>query len=393
MVRQTLAIITDSYWPAKGGVEQTVQILAKNLKNHYDVYIVTHCIPTGSTLFSKYSTTREKCPCNDPYGTNIFHLKASPIQRLILLPLLIWTVPPGRRFKSTQLFDFLFIFYKAAYKRKLENLVDGCSIIHCFSTNYLARCISEICLQKGISFIHSPYIHFGKWGDSPAQLQTYCYADAVICPTKSFKNRFISCDHTEKTRLVVIPPIIPEQSEPTISEPPVPQRFILFLGRREAHKGLAMLLVAFAGIETSVKLVIAGPGEPIKIRNDSIIDLGEVDENIKYWLLSSCEFICVPSHDETFGIVFAEAMCYGKPVVALDVSPINEIVQNGKSGLLISPDNTDDLRNALDKLLSDHKLRIHMGETALQTYKSCFETRKILDKYISLYKSLVPDTT
>ena len=110
-------------------------------------------------------------------------------------------------------------------------------------------------------------------------------------------------------------------------------------------------------------------------------------------LLSSCEFICVPSHDETFGIVFAEAMCYGKPVVALDVSPINEIVQNGKSGLLISPDNTDDLRNALDKLLTDHKLRIHMGETALQTYKSCFETRKILNKYIFLYKSLLPDST
>lgn len=391
MAKKIMAIITDSYWPARGGIEQTVQTLAKNLQDHFSVFIITHCTPKGSSLYNKYSTTKKRCT-SDPYGTNISYLIATPLQRLILLPLLLWNFPIARKLKAVQLFDFLFNFYKAVYKRKLDQLLDNCSIVHCFSTGYPARCISEVCLQKGIPFIHSPYIHFGKWGDSPAQLQSYSYADAVLCPTESFKSEFQACSQTEPVNLVVIPPVIPEPSIPSISEPPVPERFVLFLGRREPHKGLAMLIVAFAGIETSVKLVIAGPGEPIKTRNDSIVDLGEVDENVKCWLLSSCDFICVPSNDETFGIVFAEAMSYGKPIISLDKPPINEIIQNGQSGLLISPENTDDLRNAIDKLLTDHKMRIYMGEKAKNTYNTYFENQKILKKQISLYNSLIRDT-
>ncbi|MDO5576731.1 MAG: glycosyltransferase family 4 protein, partial [Fibrobacter sp.] len=387
MEKQTLAIVTDSYWPAKGGIEQASLALAKNLKEHYTVFAVTHCIAKSTTLYGKYAA-RTRNPLADPYGTDIFSLKPSIIDRLILLPLLIWNIPPGRYFRSPKLFDFLFIFYRAAFKRKLEKLVDSCSIVHCLSTNYLARCITEICFQKGIPFVHSPSIHFGRWGDSPAQIKAYCCADAVVCYTESFKSKLLQFDNEKIAKAVVIPPIITRSQAGAISELPVQHRFILFLGRREAHKGLAMLLVAFAGIEAPVKLVIAGPGEPIKSRNDSIIDLGEIDEKMKNWLLSACEFLCVPSSDETFGIVFAEAMSYGKPVISLDVTPMNEIIQNGVSGFLVSPDNTNDLHNAIEKLLYDHKLRAYMGNASLERYKSQFETSIILDKYLSLYKSL-----
>lgn len=387
MEKQTLAIITDSYWPSKGGIEQTTQTLAKNLKEHYNVFAVTHSTAKGTTLYGKYAA-RTQNSSTDPYGTDIFFLNPSILDRLLLLPLLIWNIPPGRYLRSSKLYDFLFVFYRVAFKRKLEEIVDRCSIVHCFSTNYLARCITEICFQKGIPFVHSPSIHFGRWGDSPAQIRAYCCADYVVCNTESFKSKLLQLDYEKIAKAVVISPIITRQQAGAMSELPVQHRFVLFLGRREAHKGLAMLLVAFAGIEASVKLVIAGPGEQIKTRNDSIIDLGEIDEKMKNWLLSACEFLCVPSSDETFGIVFAEAMSYGKPVISLDITPMNEIIKNGVSGFLVSPDNTNALHNAIEKLLYDHKLRAYMGNASLERYKAQFDESVVLEKYLSLYKSL-----
>ncbi len=382
-----LAIVVDRYWPSRGGVEQATLSLAASLPRDWSVTILTHRPSTASTLYGSF-ISRHELPANDPAGNVIEPLEPGRLGRLLLLPLLVWNLPVLRRKRPRMLFDLLYFWYRAAFFRRLEKLIGDADSVHCISTCYLARCVTEVCLKRGIRFVHEPFIHFERWGDSPAQLRAYAAADAVICPTESFKHRFI--DRLEDDRVpvtvAVIPPVTVEPHYPKLRMPPVPGRFILFLGRREAHKGLAALLVAFEGLEHLASLVIAGPGQQVHVRNMAIFDLGEVDDQVRDWLLSSCDVLCVPTSDESFGIVFTEAMSFGKPIVGFDVAPINEIVKNNECGILVAPDDTDGLHRALETVLNDDRLRKRMGTAARERYFQLFSRDIVIGEIVSLHR-------
>jgi glycosyltransferase involved in cell wall biosynthesis len=382
----TLAILVDRYWPARGGVEQAMASLAASLPSDWRVTIITHHPSTADTLFGRY-TSVQKMPANDPSGRVIEPLEPGRFGRLLLLPLLLWNLPPLRTLLPHVLYDLLYFWYKKAFFRQVSGFIEDADSVHCCSTGYLARCVTDVCLKKGVRFFHQPFVHFGRWGDTPAQLRAYACADAVICPTVTFKKKFLDrAGDSGAAEAVVIPPVMTEAVYPKLRMPPVPGRFILFLGRREAHKGLATLLVAFNGLEGLASLVVAGPGEQVHMRNMSVFDLGEVDEKIKNWLLSSCDVFCLPSSDESFGIVFAEAMGFGKPIVAYDIAPVNEIVAHGKTGLLVPIDDTDGLRNALETLLQNGHLRKKLGAAGKLRYERLFSRDVVLSRLVQLYR-------
>jgi glycosyltransferase involved in cell wall biosynthesis len=382
----TLAIVVDRYWPSRGGVEQATLALAASLPADWRVTIITHRPSDSGSLYGRYSSAK-KLPANDPAGNRIEPLSAGRRGALLLAPLLLWNFPFVRALLAHALFDLLYFWYRAVFLRKLTTLLEDADSVHCISTGYLARCVTEICLMRGIRFVHEPFIHFSRWGDSQAQLRAYASADTVICPTNSYMKKFLSSlESGMPVHVAVIPPVIVEPHYPQLRMPPVPGRFILFLGRREAHKGLAPLIVAFNGLEHIASLVIAGPGEQVRMRNMAVFDLGEVDDKIKNWLLSSCDMLCVPTTDESFGIVFTEAMSFGKPVVAFNVAPINEIVDNHRTGILVPPDDTEALHDALLAILSDHHLRKNMGAAAKERFERLFSSSVVIEKITDLHR-------
>lgn len=364
--------------------------LAAALPSQWHVTVIAHAPvpPDVQSLFSRYASLL-RMPENDPSGKVLETLTPGGGGRLLLLPLLLWNVPLLRKLMPQVLYDMLYFWYRKVFYRRLDRLLDDVDSVHCSSTGYLARCVSELCLRKGLPFLHRPFVHFGRWGDSPAQLRAYAAADAVLCPTERFRERLNArIDRFGAgggVNALVIPPVMIEAQYPKLRLPPVPGRFVLFLGRREVHKGLASLLVAFTGLEEIASLVVAGPGEKVRTRNTSIFDLGEVDEHIKSWLLSSCDVFCVPTRDESFGIVFAEAMSYGKPVVAYDIAPVNEIVADGETGILVALDDTEGIHNALERLLEDRALRKRFGEAARRRYERCFSREIVLKQIVALH--------
>ena len=74
-----------------------------------------------------------------------------------------------------------------------------------------------------------------------------------------------------------------------------------------------------------------------------------------------CAVFALPSGQEGFGIVFLEAMRFGKPIVAARTGGIPEVVEDGTNGLLVPFADVDALEGALDKLLGDHALRTSLG--------------------------------
>ena len=155
---------------------------------------------------------------------------------------------------------------------------------------------------------------------------------------------------------------------------------VFFIGRAERRKGLGVLLAAFAQLRRrrpDATLVIAGAsrrqvldtlraglGTPVDLTG--VEPLGWVDDDEKVRQLGLAEVVCAPSLTaESFGIVLAEAMAAGVPVVASDLPGYRAVLQDGAAGLLVPPDQPDILAAALEQVLDDSLLRARLAANGL----------------------------
>ena len=148
---------------------------------------------------------------------------------------------------------------------------------------------------------------------------------------------------------------------------------VLFVGSLIPRKGLPFLAEAAKKIVKEyreTKFVIVGDG-PLRNQLTSYLEkanlsgnfmfLGNVKENVLSALYNCADVFALPSIQEGQGIVLLEAQASAKPVVAFDVGGVNEAVRNTETGLLVRRGSSDELANALLKLLGDKALRKSMG--------------------------------
>ena len=148
---------------------------------------------------------------------------------------------------------------------------------------------------------------------------------------------------------------------------------VLFVGSLIPRKGLPFLAEAAKKIVKEyreTKFVIVGDG-PLKNQLVSNLEtanlqgnfmfLGNVKEDVLPALYNCADVFALPSIQEGQGIVLLEAQASGKPVVAFDVGGVNEAVRNTETGLLVRRGSSDELADALLKLLGDKALRESMG--------------------------------
>ena len=181
------------------------------------------------------------------------------------------------------------------------------------------------------------------------------------------------------------------------------KRIILFLGRIHPKKGLDILARAFAKIARNrddVRLLIVGPDsngyrkqiETILKREGvfkKTIFTGILTGSKKMAALSRANVFILPSYSEGFSIAILEAMVCGLPVIITDRCNFPEVVENA-AGIIIKP-NTEELKEALIKLLDNTQLCKEMGRNGHKLVLEKFTWDKIADKMINLYKSLLSD--
>jgi glycosyltransferase involved in cell wall biosynthesis len=98
--------------------------------------------------------------------------------------------------------------------------------------------------------------------------------------------------------------------------------------------------------------------------SDRLHWLGTV-EDLRPWYRAAWVLI-LASESESFGRVLVEAMGSGTPVIATRVGGIPEIVRNGQEGLLFSPGSSEQLANAIKKLLEEESLRMRLAQAAFR---------------------------
>jgi glycosyltransferase involved in cell wall biosynthesis len=91
---------------------------------------------------------------------------------------------------------------------------------------------------------------------------------------------------------------------------------------------------------------------------------------------------------EAFGIVIVEAMAHGCAVVASRSGGIPEIIEDGKSGVLVNRNDSHSLADALLKLLSDAPLRHRLGDAARQRVANCFTWERVAQHISNEYVQL-----
>jgi 1,2-diacylglycerol 3-alpha-glucosyltransferase len=175
---------------------------------------------------------------------------------------------------------------------------------------------------------------------------------------------------------------------------PSDKKIILYLGRVSFEKRLKQLVEAFKKIESNdTCLVIAGSGPHIeeikklceKMRVKNIRFTGFVKNPA---LAYSCADVFVSASDsETFGLTFVEAMYFGLPVIGVRKFGPKELIKEGKVGFLVEPNDPNELARAIERIVSNDRIRREMGLEAKKTAKK-YSIENSVKKMLEIYKKL-----
>jgi phosphatidyl-myo-inositol alpha-mannosyltransferase len=169
-------------------------------------------------------------------------------------------------------------------------------------------------------------------------------------------------------------------------------RAVMFVGRHEERKGLAVLLDAAADLPADVAVWVASDGpetaalQALHRGNRRIEWLGRISDDEKIARLRAARVACFPSlHGESFGVVLLEAMAAGTPVVASDLPGYRNVATHGADALLVPPGDPRALGQALTSLLADDLLAAHL-RTGGDERVDAFSMSSLADRYCQLYE-------
>ena len=224
----------------------------------------------------------------------------------------------------------------------------------------------------------------------------------IIAPSESIRQILIS-EYGVKNRITVIPTGIQLELFQKPAGRSIRQErdwgddFVLIsVGRLAKEKNWGTLLEAFKAVSLNhpkARLVIIGDGPERVDLQDLIVDLdlwrkvdlvGKVPFDQIPDYLKAADLFCFASISETQGLVTVEAMAAGLPVVAVDATGTQDVLEHDKEGLLTEND-SQALAQAIQVVLEDEELRGRYKEAALQKAKS-FAIQALAKKLIEVYQ-------
>jgi phosphatidylinositol alpha-1,6-mannosyltransferase len=203
-------------------------------------------------------------------------------------------------------------------------------------------------------------------------------ADRVIVPSQYSAGIASALYGVPAARLVVVPEPIDlaewrRRFDTTPARRDAGRPIVLTVARLYARKRIEDLLEAAALLRTRIagvqfRIVGEGPEGP-RLRalherlglGDTAVFLDHVARDVLALEYSRARCFCLPTVQEGFGLVFAEAMAAGLPVVACRAAAVPELVRDGETGLLVPPRAPAALAAALERMLDDDGMRKEMG--------------------------------
>ncbi len=247
------------------------------------------------------------------------------------------------------------------------------------------------CLDGRLPALSAPVaIPYMKW-DLSSKQAALRQADAVIAVSEAI---------AAELRAVKIPsrvlPNIVDAAEvnalanerPTI---PLPERFVLFVGKLEANKGAKDLIPALAKSKALLPLVVLGSGSEARAISEEAAKLS-IDVITPGWAeradvlraMKRAEALIFPSTwPEPLSRVLLEALALQTPIAAMDTGGTSELIEDDVSGLLAR--NIDQLGEALGRIVHDPLVRTRLKEGAAIRARA-FSPETLIPRYEALYR-------
>ena len=144
---------------------------------------------------------------------------------------------------------------------------------------------------------------------------------------------------------------------------------IVFVGRDSFEKGIDILRNIESKINASVKYCT------------------NLDWKDAMKIVQESQILVVPSRIESIPQVIKEAFFLQVPVIATNVGGIPELISNNITGLLVPPENPEEMTNAINELLNDNNTKQRLSKNAFEFINKNFSWDVLIEKYIKLYES------
>ena len=231
--------------------------------------------------------------------------------------------------------------------------------------------------------------------------------DGVVCNSTDTRDLVTDLGVAAEASVVAPPTgnrFDPDEENITIAAPaPEEPLRLIFVGNISQRKGLDTLIAGINAVDTAVELTVVGQSTDdcylTRVRQQ-VVDCGlshrvtftgELTDTELESTLQDHHVLAVPSRYEPFGIVYAEAMSFGLPVIAARAGGATDIVTDGKTGFLIDPGDSAAVADAITTLAADRKRLATMGQAARERYEAQPDWTEIADSVRMLLRSVVND--
>ncbi len=245
------------------------------------------------------------------------------------------------------------------------------------------------------------------------------FADGLVAPTPWEKEQMIVHHRAQPAKIRVIPcgvdlnlfkPILPAKAKRSLGL--LQRKFILFVGRIDAIKGIDVLIRAIHHLtckpsddRRDLGLIIIGGERDLDPQTESqemqrlrrMVAQMELQDRVAFWgsqrqdllpyFYSAAEALVLPSRYESFGMVALEAMACGTPVIASRVGGLQYTVEDGRTGFLIPEGDWRLLADRICEVVENPPLRERLVAAAKEKVEQ-FGWPTITKKVLSLYDSL-----
>ena len=182
--------------------------------------------------------------------------------------------------------------------------------------------------------------------------------------------------------------------------------FILFVGRFSKSKGIETLINAFSIVKnelkvTDIHLVIMGVDFGYQAEMEKLIKKLGLSKEIKVIknpprddvisAYGESEFLVLPSQWELSPLVPLESFAFKKPVISTNSHGIPYTIQNNKNGILVEPENSLELSNAIMKLLNDSELREKLGQSGYNFVNEECNCVSMAKNSLKLYEDILEE--
>jgi glycosyltransferase involved in cell wall biosynthesis len=181
---------------------------------------------------------------------------------------------------------------------------------------------------------------------------------------------------------------------------------VLVLSRLQPSKGARALLAAIPLVlarDPRVRFDIVARDTPpwtfgadFRKRHPHLLDRltfhSGITEDRKKELLRRCHMMVAPSHYESFGMMYVEAMAFGRATIGCPVGGVPEIVLDGRTGLLVKPDDEQALADAILSLAADPQRCAAMGRAGYERFRDHFTVERMAKETLAFYGSVLGRT-